>query len=85
MTFKDRATQIVKLLPTALTLISLTMSLMGMKTTFLDRTRPAFRTAHSVRPAQFANHRNAFRIIYQLLEVDHALILSESIHLLEIN
>jgi hypothetical protein len=40
---------------------------------------------HAVRPAQFTNHGIAFRIVYQLLEVDHALILSEFVHLLEIN
>jgi len=85
MTFKDRAAQIIELLPTALTLISLTMGLMRMKTAFLDRIRSTFRTAHAIRPAQFTNHREAFGIVYQLLEVDHVHILSESLHLLEIN
>lgn len=85
MTFKDRTTQIIKLLPAVLTLIALTMRLMRMKPTFGDPARPAFWTAHPVWPAQFTNHRKAFCVIDQLLEVDHASILSESIHLLEIN
>jgi len=85
MTFKDGAAQIIKLLPAFLTLISLTMSLMSMKTSFVDRTRLALRTAHSVWPAQFTNDRKAFCVIYQLLDVDHARILSESVHLLEFN
>jgi hypothetical protein len=84
MTFKNGAAQIIKLLPTLLTLISLPMGLMGMKTTFLDRTRPTGWTAYSVWPAQFSNHRKAFCVVYQVLEVDHASILSELIHLLEI-
>lgn len=84
MTFKDRAAQIIELLLTALTRVSLTMGLMRMKTTLLDHTRPTFRTAHAVRPAQVANHCKAFGVVYQLLEVDHARILSESLYLLEI-
>jgi len=48
MTFKDRATQIIELLPTALTRIALTMGLLCMKTTFVDRIRPTFRAAHAI-------------------------------------
>jgi hypothetical protein len=83
MAFKDRATQIIELLPTTLTLIPLPMGLMRVKSTFVDRTRPALRTAYSVWPAQFSNDRKTFRVIYQMLDVDHAPILSESVHLLE--
>ena len=39
MIFKEGAAQIVELLPALLTLIPLTMGLMTMKTTFVDRTR----------------------------------------------
>lgn len=85
MTFKDRVTQIIKLLSTSLTLVSLTMGLMRMKATFLDRTGPTFRAALAIWPAQFTNHRKALGIVYQVLKVDHASILSESVHLLEIN
>ena len=67
----------------SLTLIPLPMSLMRMITTFLDHTRPTLRTAYAVRPAQFSNHRKAFCVIDQLLEVDHASILSDPVHLLE--
>jgi len=83
MAFQDRATQIIKLLPTALTLIPLAMGLMRMIATFLDLTRPTFRTAYAFRPAQFSYYRIAFCIIDQLLEVDHAAILSDPVHLLE--
>ena len=83
MAFQDRAAQIIKLLPTRLTLISLPMSLMRMITTFLDPARSTLRTSYAVRPAQFSNDRIAFCVIYQLLEVDHVAILSETVHLLE--
>ena len=85
MTFKDRATQIIELLSTILTLVALAMGLLCMETTFVDRTRPTLRAAHALRPAQFPNHRKALCIINQLLEVDHATILSDAIHLLEIS
>lgn len=50
-----------------------------MKTSFVARTRLALRTA------QFTNDRKAFCVVYQMLDVDHARILSESVHLLEFN
>jgi len=85
MTFKDRAAQIIELLPAVPALIALPLGLLRMETTFLDCTRSTLRAAHAIRPAQFPNHRIALRIIDQLLEVDHATILSKSSHLLEIN
>ena len=85
MTFKDRAAQIIELLPTSLALVSLPMGLMRMKASFGDCTRPALWAAHTIRPAQFTDHRKAFSIIYQVLEVDPLRILPESAHLLEIN
>lgn len=85
MAFKDGAAQIIELLLAVLTLISLTIGLMSMKTTLIDRARPALWTVYSVWPAQFTNDRKAFCVVYQLLDVDHALILSESVHLLEFN
>jgi len=85
MTFKNRAAQIIKLLPTTLTFIPLPLGLICMITTFVDRIRRTLRTVHSVWPAQFPYDRKTFRIIYQFLDVHHAPILSESFHLLEIS
>jgi len=85
MTFKDRAAQIIELLPTALALVALPMDLTRMETTFVDRTRSTVRAAHAIWPAQFPYYGKALCIINQLLEVDHPTILSESVHLLEID
>ena len=69
MTFKDRAAQIIELLPAVLTPIPLTIGLMCMKNAFVDRTGPTLWTTHPAWPAHFMNDRKAFRISDQVLDV----------------
>ena len=77
MTFKDRATQIIELLPTASACIPLAIGLVAVKTTFVDRTGRTFRATHPVRPAQLADHGKAFCVVNQVLDVQHDRILPE--------
>lgn len=85
MPFENRTAQIIELLFTALTFVPLSKRLVRMKTTFVDLARATPWTTYSVWPAQFPNDRKAFCIIYQLLDVYHAPILSDAFYLLEIS
>ncbi len=76
MPLEDHSAQIVKLLSTGLTFIPWTIIVTIMPPSFFDLRRVAFRAFHLIRPAQVKHDIAAFRIIYQLLHVHHALILS---------
>jgi len=51
MTFKDRVTQIIELLPTTAAFVPLAMGLAGVKTPFVDRTGRTFWATHPIGPA----------------------------------
>jgi hypothetical protein len=63
MTFKDRVTQIIELLPTTAAFVPLAMGLAGVKTPFVDRTGRTFWATHPVGPAQLTDHCKAFCIV----------------------
>jgi hypothetical protein len=87
MAFKDRVAQIVELLPTFAAVVALPLGLGIMKTSFVNGAGVACGTSDPFRLTQFSNHFKTFRIIYQVLDVDHFRILSDLIthflHLLE--
>ena len=76
MTFKDRTSQIIKLLATGLTAVALPVSLMVMKAAFVDQLGVAMRTMDAVRPADFAHFFVAFLLVNQVVNLEQpALIL----------
>jgi hypothetical protein len=77
MTFKNRATQIIELLPTALTFVSLAMGLVTVKATLVNFLRCALWTAYSFWPAQLSYHCKTFCVVNQVLDIQHAHILPE--------
>lgn len=87
MAFKDRAGQIIKLLPARLTVVALPVSLMGMKAAFAHLLGIAMRTVDAVRPADFAHFFVAFLLVNQVVDLEkHPPILSGCFsydHLLE--
>ncbi len=79
MTFKYRVAQIIKLFFATPTFVSLPMSLRIVKTTLTDCTGSAFGTSYPFRPAQFTDYFETFRIVYEVLYVDHLQVLSDLI------
>jgi hypothetical protein len=79
MSFKDCAAQIIKLLPTTLTFVSLAMSLPIVKTTIVDCAGPTFGTSDPFRPPQVTDYFKTFCIIDEVLDIDHSRILSDLI------
>jgi hypothetical protein len=76
MSFKNRATQIIELLPTCWAFVPLAMGLMGMKPALVHAVGATLRALHAVRPAQLAYHRKALGIIDQVLDIQHGPILT---------
>ncbi len=70
--FKNRPAQAIELVPTRLAIISLTMSLVGMKPALVHEDATTLRTAHAIRPAQLMYNFKAFGVINQMLDIDHA-------------
>jgi hypothetical protein len=77
MTFKDGLAQVIELVPTALTLVSLSMGLMGVKTTLMDDFGSTFRAAHAFWLAQLTDDCKAFFVVNQVLDVEHACIIPD--------
>lgn len=76
MTFKDRIGQIIKLFSASLTAVSLPMWVVIVKPAFVDLVRPTFRTADALGPAQLTNFGIAFRLIDQVLNIEHHALLA---------
>ncbi len=85
MAFENGTSQIIKLLPTRLALVSLSITVAVMMPAFLDVRRIAVRAVNPIWPAQVAHHFITLRIVYQLLDTYHARILPHRFlpHLLE--
>lgn len=76
MAFKDGVSQIIKLLGTSLTAIPLPVRMMIVKSAFADLARPTFRAADALGPAQLTNFRITFRLIDQVLNIEHRPLLA---------
>jgi hypothetical protein len=72
MAFEDRATQAIQLGATGQTLISLAITIPDMMPAFEDVCKATLWALDAFRPAQVTDDLVTFRIINQLLEVDHA-------------
>jgi hypothetical protein len=73
MTFKNCATQIIKLGATCQTLIPLAITVAVMMPAFEDVCGTTLRALDAFRPAQVTDDLVTFRIINQLFQVDHAI------------
>jgi hypothetical protein len=75
---ENRVAQVIELVPTASAFISLSIGLIGMKTTLIDFVGYTVWATNSVRPAQLADHCKAFGVVNEMLDVQHDRIVPAS-------
>jgi hypothetical protein len=69
MAFEDRSSQIIKLLAAGLAMVTLAVSLMDMKATFVDQFGVAMRTMYTIGPADFAHFFVALLLVDQVVDL----------------